>query len=67
MLELKMDEVIEILALKIGYAATYNGVEAKGPCPTSAINNAKRKWELIKEVELETKEVKNSDESSTKG
>jgi len=65
MLELKMDEVIEILALKIGYAATYNGVEAKGPCPTSAINNAKRKWELIQEVE--TKEVKNSDESSTKG
>jgi hypothetical protein len=65
MLELKMDEVIEILALKIGYAATYNGVEAKGPCPTSAINNAKRKWELIQEIE--TKEVKNSDESSTKG
>ena len=65
MLELKMDEVIEILALKIGYAATYNGVEAKGPCPTSAINNAKRKWELIQEVE--TKEVRDSDESSTKG
>ena len=65
MLELKMDEVIEILALKIGYAATYNGVEAKGPCPTSAINNAKRKWELIQEVE--TKDVRDSDESSTKG
>ena len=60
-----MNEEIEVIALKIGYAATYNGVEAKGPCPTSAINNAKRKWELIQEVE--TKEVKNSDESSTKG
>ena len=60
-----MNEEIEVIALKIGYAATYNGAEAKGPCPTSAINNAKRKWELIQEIE--TKEVKNSDESSTKG
>ena len=45
-----MNEEIEVIALKIGYKAIYNGVEAKGESPTLAIGNAKKKWGLLNEI-----------------
>lgn len=34
------------------YKATYNGVVACGQSPTEAIENAKKKWELMRECEV---------------
>jgi len=34
------------------YQATYNGVVACGQSPTEAIENARKKWELMIECEM---------------
>lgn len=45
-----MNETIELIHRELDYQATYNGVSACGETPTEAIENAKKKWQLMEEV-----------------